>query len=408
LDDECRFSALYEKGAQGIEGENEWKQTRLTLKLLMYLGTKKKHITVLVSNDLQYDQRVSKVCSTLIELNYEITLVGRMLPSSSKFERPYEVRRFDLWFRSGALFYAALNIRLFFYLLVKKTDVILANDLDTLLPAFLVSKIRSKKLVYDSHEYFTEAEGLTGRAFQKNVWLAIERFVFPRLKLVYTVNESIASIYRAKYHVNVRVLRNIPILQPLEVVKSRTELALPIDKKIVLLQGAFIDPDRGGVELVEAMQYIEGVLLLIIGDGRDIVNLKEIVVAKKLNEKVRILPRMAFQELRQYTANVDIGVSLDKPLHLNYTYSLPNKMFDYIHAGTPVLVSDLPELRRIVDQYGVGKVLPEVKPQTIAQTLREMFADSDYAMWKKNCLLARNELNWQRESEVIRSVYKGL
>jgi glycosyltransferase involved in cell wall biosynthesis len=194
----------------------------------------------------------------------------------------------------------------------------------------------------------------------------------------------------------------------LEVVKSRTELALPIDKKIVLLQGAFIDPDRGGVELVEAMQYIEGVLLLIIGDGRDIVNLKEIVAAKKLNEKVRILPRMAFQELRQYTANVDIGVSLDKPLHLNYTYSLPNKMFDYIHAGTPVLVSDLPELRRIVDQYGVGKVLPEVKPQTIAQTLREMFADPDYAMWKKNCLLARNELNWQRESEVIRSVYKGL
>jgi hypothetical protein len=293
----------------------------------MARAQKNRHITVLVSNDLQHDQRVAKVCKTLLSLNYDIT-----------FERPYEIKRFRLWFAKGALFYAALNIRLFFYLLFKRTDVILANDLDTLLPAYLVSRLRNKRLVYDSHEYFTEAEGLTGRAFQKNAWLAIERMIFPKLKDVYTVNQSIADIYTEQYGVNVKVVRNIPELNPLENVKSREELGLPIDKKVLLLQGAYIDPDRGGVELVQAMQYVEDALLLIIGSGRDIDNIKTLIKDLNLSEKVRVYPKLPYDELRQYTANADLGLSLDKPLHLNYTLSLPNKLFDYIHAGTPVLV----------------------------------------------------------------------
>jgi glycosyltransferase involved in cell wall biosynthesis len=362
----------------------------------------------LVSNDLQFDQRVAKVCNTLLGLNYDITLVGRMLPGSQPFSRPYEIVRFSLWFQRGALFYAALNIRLFFFLLFKRTDVILSNDLDTLLPAYLVSKMRGKKLVYDSHEYFTEAEGLTGRRFQKAVWLFIERRIFPKLKYAYTVNESIASIYRRLYHVKVEVLRNIPLLNPLKEIKSRKELGLPENKKIILLQGAFIDPDRGGVELVEAMEQTSGMLLLIIGDGRDIPTLKKIVHDKNLSEKVWILPRKPFDELRHYTSNADLGVSLDKPLHLNYKLSLPNKLFDYIHAGVPVLVSDLPELRRIVETYGVGKILPEVRPDLIAEALYEIFETDDYRLWKVNCLRAREELNWQKESEVIKKIYVDL
>ncbi|MFM7234763.1 MAG: glycosyl transferase group 1, partial [Flavobacteriales bacterium] len=133
-----------------------------------------KHITVLVSNDLQHDQRVAKMCDTLLEMGFRITLVGRMLPESTSFNRPYETKRFRLFFRTGALFYTALNVRLFFYLLFKRTDIIVANDLDTLLPAFIITRFRKKELVYDSHEYFTEAEGLTNRPIPKKVWLAIE------------------------------------------------------------------------------------------------------------------------------------------------------------------------------------------------------------------------------------------
>jgi glycosyltransferase involved in cell wall biosynthesis len=366
---------------------------------------RKQHITVLVSNDLEYDQRVAKVCDTLLALNFEITLIGRLLPESKSFERPYTIRRFRLPFRKGALFYAALNIRLFFYLLFCKTDLILANDLDTLLPAILVGRLRSKKIIYDSHEYFTEAEGLTGRPFQKNIWLRIEAFCFPKAHVVYTVNESIASIYRKRYNKNVGVVRNIPLLQANEVKADRRGLGLPEDKKIILLQGAFIDPDRGGKELVESMRFIDGCILLIIGSGRELPLLHALAKEPALQYKIIFKPKLAFQALRAYTACADIGVSLDKPLHLNYTLSLPNKLFDYIHGGIPVLVSNLPELRAIVEAYGVGEICDEVTPEEIARSIERMLASGVLNTYRLNCIKAREQLNWQKESLELHKMY---
>jgi glycosyltransferase involved in cell wall biosynthesis len=365
----------------------------------------KQHITVLVSNDLEYDQRVAKVCSTLQSLNYEITLVGRMLPQSKPFDRPYKTVRFKLWFSRGALFYAVLNLRLFFFLLGQKTDVILANDLDTLLPAFLVSRLRKKKLVYDSHEYFTEAEGLTGRSFQKGVWERIERWIFPRLEKVYTVNESIARIYREKYNVDVKVVRNIPRYQPLEQLKSRAELHMPVDKKIIILQGAFIDPDRGGMEAVEAMQHLSHEMLYVIGAGRDINNMIDRAQELDVDDRIVFLPRMPFDQLRHYTANADLGLSLDKPLHLNYTLSLPNKVFDYIHAGIPVLCSDLPELRRLVSTYHVGMLVSDLNPKHLAKSIDTALHHPDYSSWKANCIQIRQSLSWQGEEVVLKEIY---
>lgn len=367
-----------------------------------------KHITVLVSNDLQHDQRVAKVCSTLMEMGFRITLVGRLLPDSTSFERPYEIRRFRLLFGSGALFYAALNVRLFLYLLFKRTDIILANDLDTLLPAFLIARVKSKGLVYDSHEYFTEAEGLTNRPVPKKVWLAIEGFIFPKLRHVITVNETIANIYRSLYHVPVQVVRNVPMLRDERVSASRNELGLPVDKRIILLQGAYIDPDRGGMELAQSMEFLEGALLLIIGSGRDLENIKRVVEERKLHDRVKFIAKLPFAELQRYTAVADVGVSLDKPLHLNYAYSLPNKLFDYIHAGLPVLVSDLPELRRIVDAYKIGAVVTSVEPHEVATALQNMFDSGELDHWRKNAFKASQELNWQQEQEVIRKVYAPL
>lgn len=365
----------------------------------------KKHITVLVSNDLEYDQRVAKVCATLEDIGFDITLVGRKLPTSKSFTRNYEVKRFSLLFHKGMFFYAALNIRLFFYLLFKKTDVILANDLDTLLPAFLISKWRRKQLVYDSHEYFTEAEGLTGRGFQKSVWLFIERNIFPKLRNVITVNDSIASIYREKYRVPVRVVRNIPFLKDAPIRSYREELNLPLDKKIILLQGAFIDPDRGGKEALEAMQYLDNVLLLIIGSGREMPLLLQMAASAPYIDKVKILSKMPFEELRKYTMSCDLGLTLDKPLHLNYTLSLPNKLFDYIHCEIPVLGSNLPEIRNIIQKYNVGWLVEEVSAKSIAEAAKSALDDAEYLEKKSACKSAKRELNWQKEAEVLREIY---
>jgi glycosyltransferase involved in cell wall biosynthesis len=365
----------------------------------------KQHITVLVSNDLEFDQRVRKVCASLQTLGYEITLVGRLLKTSQNIERPYEVKRFQLWFSKGAFFYAHLNLRLFFYLLFKKTDVILANDLDTLLPAYLVSRIRGRELVYDSHEYFTEAEGLTGRIFQKKVWETIEGWIFPKLKRVYTVNESIANIYKNKYRVNVRVVRNIPEIRPLGVLRNRIDVRLPLDKFIMILQGAYIDPDRGALEALQSLQYLDNVLLLIIGSGREMPLLKEMSSEPIYRDKVMIMDKMPFADLMQYTMNADLGLTLDKPLHLNYKYSLPNKLFDYIHAGVPVLASNLPELNRIITQYKVGFLIEKTTPESIAAAVNEIKNSRSLEEAKEACFRAKNELNWQREEQVLKEIF---
>ena len=111
---------------------------------------------------------------------------------------PEKHKLLRLMFNKGPLFYAEYNIRLFFFLLFKKVDILVANDLDTLPANYLISRIRKKILVYDSHEYFTEVPELVGRDFVRRVWSGIEKRILPKIKYSYTVCESIARIYSEK------------------------------------------------------------------------------------------------------------------------------------------------------------------------------------------------------------------
>jgi glycosyltransferase involved in cell wall biosynthesis len=121
--------------------------------------------------------------------------------------------------------------------------------------------------------------------------------------------------------------------------------------------------------------------------------------------RVLFFDKMPFDELFQYTVNADIGLSLDKPIHLNYRFSLPNKLFDYIHAGVPVLVSDLPELKRIVNQFHVGLVVNQTTPSEIAHGIQKLLTDPQYDQIKENCFLAAKQLNWQEEKKVLMELY---
>ncbi|MFM1932604.1 MAG: hypothetical protein RL226_1907, partial [Bacteroidota bacterium] len=262
------------------------------------------NIKVLVSNDLTFDQRVRKTCVILQEHGLEIELIGRLLPHSKPCERPYQVTRLRLFFHKGAAFYAMLNIRLFAHLLFKKCDAIWANDLDTLPAAFLISKLKNARLIYDSHEYFTEAAGLKPGSFQKRTWERIEQFLFPRLKHVITVNESIAAIYRKKYGIPVSVVRNAPEYRPDEVADSPVDLTHPL----IILQGAFMDKDRGVLEAVEAMKLLPECHLLLIGAGEEWDRAKELIQGTPLEKQITMLPRLPYAELVGYTRAADVGL----------------------------------------------------------------------------------------------------
>lgn len=366
-----------------------------------------KKVLVSVINDLVTDQRVHKVSTTLHEMGFDVTLVGRKQKSSMELNaRPYRTHRMKLVFEKGVAFYVFFQIRLFFFLLFRKADVLVSNDLDTLMPNYLVGKIKGIPLVYDSHEIFTEVPELVGKSFKQNIWRKVEKWIFPKLKNVFTVNQSISDWYFDKYKVRPIVVRNMPRKLRVEVkLKSKEELRLPLNAKIVLLQGAGINVDRGAEELVEAMKYLEGTVLMVVGSGDVIPQLKELVARENLEGKVIFTGKVPYEILQAYTALADLGVTLDKPTNINYRLSLPNKIFDYIQAGVPVLASDLVEVARIVYDYNVGVVSTSFEPQELAKIICNALNSPDYATWKANAITAREILNWEHEETAIKTVY---
>jgi glycosyltransferase involved in cell wall biosynthesis len=359
-----------------------------------------KRVIVSVTNDLVTDQRVGKTCAVLTEMGFKVLLVGRKLKKSNSIQRDYEVKRFRLLFNKGFLFYAEYNLRLFFFLLFSKKNLLFSNDLDTLVPNYLISKIQKKKLIFDSHELFSEIPELENRKRVKNFWLAIEKKIIPKLKNIITVSDSIKEHYQSLYGVNVSVVRNIP--------ENKKVIQTPFDfdthgKKIILYQGS-VNVGRGLELMIDTMHLLEDYILVIIGDGDISTKLIEKVNTLDLKNCVKFLGRINPDELKNLTPNTTVGMSLEEDLGLNYRYALPNKIFDYIHAEVPMVVSNLPEMKAIIKKYAIGEVLIDRTPISLASTIKTMAAKN----YKKELIQAKKQLNWTLEKEKLISIISPL
>ena len=365
-----------------------------------------KRVIVSVTNDLYTDQRVRKVCDSLIEMNYEILLVGRLINQSDELKRAYKCKRMRLFFNKGALFYAEYNFKLLFLLLFSRVDIFHANDLDTLLANYIASKIRNKPIVYDSHEYFTGVPEIKNKAVVKAIWTKIERTIFPKLKYILTINHSIAKLYKKEYGKDLHVMRNIPNPESQKLLKSKAELQIPEDKYLVIAQGAGINIDRGIEETVEAMKFLKNVCLMIVGNGDVVIQLKKRVQELKLEECVLFKDRMPYSQMMQYTKHAHLGLTLDKDSNINYRFSLPNKLFDYIHANTPILASKLPEIEKIISDYGIGLFIDNHDPRHIADKIKFALENKSLnTQWKMNLKRAATELVWKNEAKSLEDIY---
>ncbi len=364
----------------------------------------KKRVILAVTNDLTGDQRIHKVAMSLMKFGYEPVLAGRLLPQSLPVSRPYACRRFRMWFKKGPLFYITFNIRLFVYMVFVKADIFLANDLDTLAAIYLAGKIRRKNIVYDSHEYFTEVPELVHRPQVRKIWKSLESAIFPRLTSVYTVNASIADIYHAKYGVPVKVVRNVPNAVRPQPVPGYLPEGFN-SRPIILYQGA-VNIGRGLEEMIRAMSLMPEFHLLIAGDGDVRKQLEALVSSLDLDQRVYFAGMVPFDRLLWYTRQASLGMSIEQDIGLNYHYALPNKLFDYLQAGLPVIASDLPEIRKVVDQVGFGKVISQFDAEYLSHTIQSMLHNPELLKtWHDRALMCAPDYTWEAEEAVLRQIF---
>lgn len=359
-----------------------------------------KRVLISVTNDLSTDQRVAKVCKTLTNNNYEVILIGRKLKNSKNISRNYSTKRFKLFFNNGFLFFAEFNLRLFICLLFHKKDILLANDLDTLLPNFLVSKLQKKKLVFDSHELFSEIPELVNRPKVKSFWMILEDLIIPKLKNNYTVCDSIAKHYKNKYQTNFKTIKNLPFQKELK--KGNLNFDTK-NQKIIIYQGA-TNLGRGLNLMIETVKLLDNCCFVIIGDGDEFLNLKLKIASEKLENKVFLLGRKTPEELAKLTPLADLGISIEEDLGLNYRYALPNKIFDYIQANVPILTADLPEMKAVIAKYNVGEVLKSRKPAIIAAQINQMLAKS----YSESLKVAKRKLIWEKQETDLLKIFENL
>ncbi len=363
-----------------------------------------KRLIASVTNDLVTDNRVHKICTTLSELGFEVLLIGRKLPDSLPLkDRPYATKRFRLWFKKGPLFYAEYNLRLYLFLLFTQFDLLLSNDLDTLAANFIASKVKHKPLVYDSHEYFTEVPELVHRPRVKRTWEWLEQKIVPHIRHAYTVCDSIANIYREKYGVPFKVVRNLPVSYSPQTTADENAI-----EKRIIYQGA-INVGRGLEKVIMAMKYLENVKLIIAGDGDIKTQLENLVEKENLVNKVEFTGRLPFDEIPQLTATAHLGLSIEEDLGLNYRYALPNKLFDYIQARIPVLVTNLPEMAAIVNQYKIGEITDSLEPEVLAKKIDDALHNKEKRkIWVENLPAAAKELVWENEERIVKDIYSEL
>ncbi len=357
-------------------------------------------VILCVTNDLENDQRVNRSALTLHEAGFDVLVVGRMLPKSSLFQRAYKIFRFRLLFRKSMFFYAEYNIRLFLFLLFKPFSVLIANDLDTLPACWLASRIKKGYLVYDSHELFTEVPELVERPRVQKIWVKMESFLVPRVDKALTVCEPIAEIYFQKYGKEFEVVRNVPI--------KKVAFGNVVSRETVILYQGAVNKGRGIELMIDAMTFLPDAKLVIAGNGDLLDSLKEKARQSNSAEKITFLGHVAYDRLHTLTSSATVGISLEEDQGLNYRFALPNKIFDYIQSGIPVVVSNLPVMAGLVKEYGIGKVLGEREPELLAQTLNEVISNQRKGYFAEYLQKAANSLHWDNEKQKFLSIFADL
>lgn len=359
-----------------------------------------KRIIATVTNDLTFDRRMQRICRTLASNGYEVTLVGRQLSNSKPLaNEPFQQHRIKCWFNKGKLFYAEYNLRLMWYLLWQKTDMVCAVDLDTIVPCVTVGGWKGWTKVYDAHEYFSEVPEVVDRPKVKKVWEWVASKYIPKADLAYTVGPALAKIFTERYGIPFHSIRNVP--------DAVTSKPTPKESGYLLYQGA-LNKGRGLEVLLQAMQQID-LKLKIAGEGDLSTELRQMAIDLGVNSKVEFLGFVKPIDLPELTAGAWLGLNLLENMGLSYYYSLANKCFDYIQADVPAMHMDFPEYSALVEKYHVAILLKELSPEAIVASIQGLQHNTEqYNNLVAACQNAKKHFTWQLEADKLLTLYRDV
>ncbi len=293
----------------------------------------------------------------------------------------------------------------------QQVSVYHAHDLVTLPLAWLCSRAHKARLIYDMHELWIDRE--RRRSFlNRFLMLRLESFLIRRTDANTIAGYSSAQELVRRYKIaEPVVLLNAPLYREYKPsTLYRDNLKIPAGQKILLYAG-IINICRGIEEMIQSLKFLPDCCLVLHGfcPNYYISSLHSLIGNNGVRDRVYFFGPVPFDEVSTYAMSADIGLILHKNVGLNYYYVSPNKLFEYMAAGLPVVGSNFPDLKRFIEGYEFGVTCNPDSPQEIAKAVRYILADNGrYEMMRNNALQAAKVLNWENESRKLVAIYNNL
>jgi len=365
-------------------------------------------IAYFILNNFEFDTRARLEVETLSKLGYEIDLIVTVGSDKQNYlgHKIHRIKQYR-W-PSRKVRFLQYNMRAAEIGIQLKADIYHAVDVDVLTAAHRAAKKTGGKLIYEARELYKELEPLKGRKTVKAIWEAVERKYIGKADYVFTINNSIADELSRRYGINKPdVIRNVAKLpEKLNPVDLRSKFNINNDTKILIYQGV-LRSGQGLMYLLDIMYNIKDTVLIVLGSGHLEKELKEKVKTLNLENKVILPGRVPPEQLLNYTAGADGGILLMEDVALNNKLALPQKIFQYLVAGIPQIVSPMPEIAGFVESENTGIVVTLDDPQTAAGSIMNLLKNNDeISKLKYNCMESSKIHNWDVEAKKLEAIYK--
>ena len=363
------------------------------------MSSKKKALITFLGN-INYDTRCKNLYDTLTADGYEVEFLGFDWLTKGFVEQQGNISIFKL---KKGLLSISFYLKFIWYIKLKlistRASIIFAEDIYTLPFAIIFGKLKHANIYYDSRELFGYLAGLKEKKSKQGFWKWIEKFFIKKADCVIVTGQMDGEFLKKEYGLkNILLVRNLPrYYKPAVKLDLHSHLQIEKAKKIILYQGVLLK-GRGIEKVFEILKDLPDHVFVIAGGGEFEEHYKNLATEVNINDQVYFLGKLTQENLPKVTTSADVGVALIENLSTSYYYALPNKLFEYIMAEVPVIVSNLPQMKEVVDKYDVGFAVDLDNKTELVTTIKKLTEDSSLRKSKKqNCHIASQELNWEKE-----------